>query len=58
MEADAHANVSVNLCRCGGKDATICTCGHEREAPKALAGSMKATNAMDGLAALAQAAMF
>ena len=58
MEADAHANVPVNLCRCGGKDAAICTCGHEREAPKALAGSMKATNAMDGLAALAQAAMF
>ncbi|KAI0656822.1 hypothetical protein C8Q70DRAFT_1009008 [Cubamyces menziesii] len=36
--------VTVNLCRCGGQDASICTCGHDRAA--------------SGLAALAQAAMF
>ncbi|RPD59361.1 hypothetical protein L226DRAFT_495291 [Lentinus tigrinus ALCF2SS1-7] len=54
LDADARANVSVNLCRCGGKDATICTCGHERAAPKI----SKKVIATDGLATLAQAAMF
>ncbi|RDX51454.1 hypothetical protein OH76DRAFT_292459 [Lentinus brumalis] len=57
LDADARATVSVNLCRCGGKDAAICTCGHERTAPKSLARS-KTVIATDGLATLAQAAMF
>ena len=54
MDSDARVEVSapLNLCRCGGKDASICTCGHERAAPPALAKSV------DGLATLAQAALF
>ncbi|KAH9855791.1 hypothetical protein C2E23DRAFT_550566 [Lenzites betulinus] len=44
-------SASLNLCRCGGKDAAVCTCGHERARPASLAGS-------GGLAALAQAAAF
>ncbi|TFK91550.1 hypothetical protein K466DRAFT_515216 [Polyporus arcularius HHB13444] len=54
LDADARATVSVSLCRCGGKD---CTCGHERTAPKPLARE-KTAIATDGLATLAQAAMF
>ncbi|KAI0825403.1 hypothetical protein BC628DRAFT_1374965 [Trametes gibbosa] len=44
-------STSLNLCRCGGKDASICTCGHERARTASLPGP-------SGLAALAQAAMF
>ncbi|CDO74799.1 hypothetical protein BN946_scf185001.g47 [Trametes cinnabarina] len=42
---------TANLCRCGGKDASVCTCGHDR-APRLSA------SVTGGLAALAQAAMF
>ncbi|KAI8983201.1 hypothetical protein BD414DRAFT_490242 [Trametes punicea] len=41
----------IKLCRCGGRDPSICTCGHDR------ALSLSASGA-SGLAALAQAAMF
>ncbi|KAH9891290.1 hypothetical protein C8Q73DRAFT_703599 [Cubamyces lactineus] len=46
--AGSSQPATVNLCRCGGKNTSICTCGHDR-APPLLAS---------GLAALAQAAMF
>ncbi|KAI0327246.1 hypothetical protein GY45DRAFT_1327842 [Cubamyces sp. BRFM 1775] len=46
--AGASQSGTVNLCRCGGKDASICTCGHDRAPPLPASG----------LAALAQAAMF
>ncbi|KAI0353164.1 hypothetical protein OH77DRAFT_634166 [Trametes cingulata] len=42
---------TLNLCRCGGKEASICTCGHDRAPPLSASGN-------GGLAALAQAAMF
>ncbi|KAI0668715.1 hypothetical protein C8Q78DRAFT_241458 [Trametes maxima] len=42
---------NVHLCRCGGKDASICTCAHDRAPPLS-------ASATGGLAALAQAAMF
>ncbi|KAI1785394.1 hypothetical protein LXA43DRAFT_953895 [Ganoderma leucocontextum] len=50
---EIRTEVSPNLCRCGGKDATICTCGHER-GPSPL---MRQPD-NGGLAALAQAALF
>ncbi|KAI0770979.1 hypothetical protein BD413DRAFT_626853, partial [Trametes elegans] len=42
---------AMHLCRCGGKNALVCTCGHDRAAPLPSSGN-------GGLAALAQAAMF
>ncbi|KAI0641180.1 hypothetical protein C8Q79DRAFT_326639 [Trametes meyenii] len=42
---------TVHVCRCGGKDASICTCAHDRAPPLS-------ASATGGLAALAQAAMF
>ncbi|KAI1784712.1 hypothetical protein LXA43DRAFT_194499 [Ganoderma leucocontextum] len=50
---EIRTEVSPNLCRCGGKDATVCTCGHER-GPSPL---MRQPD-NGGLAALAQAALF
>ncbi|OJT07963.1 Metal-binding regulatory protein cuf1 [Trametes pubescens] len=49
--AGPSSAASVNLCRCGGKEASVCTCGHERSVRPSLAAN-------GGLAALAQAAMF
>ncbi|KAI0757645.1 hypothetical protein C8Q80DRAFT_1134738 [Daedaleopsis nitida] len=51
--AGAELPAKLNLCRCGGKDATICTCGHERVGPSRPSKS----RATDGLATLAQAAL-
>ncbi|PIL29928.1 transcription factor [Ganoderma sinense ZZ0214-1] len=50
---DVGTDGTLNLCRCGGKDATVCTCGHER-------GPSMSMRQPDngGLAALAHAALF
>ncbi|TBU53432.1 hypothetical protein BD310DRAFT_938042 [Dichomitus squalens] len=47
---DTLPDACLNLCRCGGKDASICTCAHDQ------GPSMRTDNG--GLAALAQAALF
>ncbi|KAI0369962.1 hypothetical protein BV20DRAFT_967322 [Pilatotrama ljubarskyi] len=49
--AGPSGTAAINLCRCGGKEPSICTCGHDRAPPVAASGN-------GGLAALAQAAMF